>query len=52
MALLALLSPLIAFVIGDLATVTGLISLDSIGVLGAIRDAIVQLLSGLGLASV
>ena len=48
MALLVLFSPLIAAVISDLAALTGLLSLDALGVLAPIRDAISQLLSGIG----
>lgn len=52
MALLVLLSPLIVFVVGDLSALTGLLSLDALGVLAPIRDAITQLLSGIGLTIV
>lgn len=49
MAVVALVTPLVVFVFGDLAALTGLLSLDALGVLAPIRDAITTLLTGLGI---
>lgn len=50
MALLGLLAGLVIFVVGDLSALTGLLSLDALGVIAPIRETFVQLLTGLGIS--